>query len=287
MSLVILNGELLKRDQASIDIEDRGYQFGDGIYEVIRVYNGKFFAAKEHLQRLFQSAGSIGIKIPYTTTELTKMLTDLIQQNGLQLGNVYLQFTRGISLRKHSFPPQSVTPTFVAYTKEAPRPEERMLSGVKVLTTEDIRWLRCDIKSLNLLGNLLANQKAAEAGLAEAILHRQGQVTEGSQSNVFIVKNGVVQTHPANHYILNGITRRVVLNVCEHEGIPMIEKPFSIEELKVADEVFLTGTTVEIMPVIEIDQKTVGNGTPGPLTMKLQEKFKTEIEKQCGKLCRV
>lgn len=120
--------------------------------------------------------------------------------------------------------------------------------------------------------------------MTEAILHRQGQVTEGSQSNVSIVKDGKVQTHPANHYILNGISRRVMLKICQHEGIPVIEKPFTVEELMAADEVFLTGTTVEVMPVIEIDQKRMGNGTPGPFTTKLQEKFKAEIEKQCGKL---
>jgi D-alanine transaminase len=284
MQFVILNGELLERSKASIDIEDRGYQFGDGVYEVIRVYNGKMFTEEEHLDRLWASASSIGIEIPYSKKELQEQLKQLVEKDQLAVGTVYLQFTRGISPRKHPFPPNGVTPTFVAYTREVGRPVEKLQMGVKAIITDDIRWLRCDIKSLNLLGNLLANQKAAEAGCDEAVLHREGRVTEGSHSNISIVKDGKIHTHPANNFILNGISRRVMLEICKREGIPVIEEPFTLEELAHADEIFLTGTTVEVMPVVELAGKSIVEGKPGPLTRKLQELFKNEIELQCGKL---
>lgn len=284
MQNVILNGELLERSKATIDIEDRGYQFGDGVYEVIRVYNGKMFTEEEHLDRLWASAASIGIEIPYSKKELQEQLKLLIEKDQLLLGTVYLQFTRGISPRKHPFPAGGVTPTFVAYSREVGRPVEKLQSGVKAIITDDIRWLRCDIKSLNLLGNLLANQKAAEAGCDEAVLHREGRVTEGSHSNISIVKDGKVYSHPANHFILNGISRRVMIEICKREEIPFIEEPFTVEELTQADEIFLTGTTVEVMPVVELAGKSISGGDPGPLTRKLQELFKSEIELQCGKL---
>ncbi|TCN24381.1 D-amino-acid transaminase [Mesobacillus foraminis] len=281
---VAVNGNLIDRKNAYIDIEDRGYQFGDGVYEVIRVYNGKMFTGNEHLERLWKSASSIGITIPHSREELKDLLEQLIQKNKLSLGTVYLQYTRGIAPRKHPFPSDDVKPTLVAYTKEVGRPEEKLHSGIKAIQTEDIRWLRCDIKSLNLLGNLLANQKAAEAGCDEAILNRDGRVTEGSHSNISIVKGGKIYTHPANNYILNGISRRVMLEICAREGIQVIEEPFTVKELQDADEIFLTGTTVEVMPVIELDGKSAGGGKPGPVTRKLQNWFKAEIENQCGRL---
>lgn len=284
MSFVIKNGDLVERTEASIDIEDRGYQFGDGVYEVIRVYNGKMFTESEHINRLWSSASSIGIKIPYTKEALQSQLQQLIQKNQLVLGTVYLQFTRGISPRKHPFPADDVVPTFIAYTREVDRPESKLQTGVKAMITDDIRWLRCDIKSLNLLGNLLANQKAAEAGCDEAILHRDGRVTEGSHSNISIVKQGEVYTHPANHFILNGISRQLMLSICSREGVKVNEQAFTLEDLSKADEIFLTGTTVEVMPVIELEGKPVSGGKPGNITMKLQALFKQEIESQCGKL---
>lgn len=284
MAFIILNGKIVERETASIDIEDRGYQFGDGVYEVIRIYNGKMFTADEHLQRLYDSASSISIKIPYDKKELHVLLEQLIERNQVKLGTIYFQFTRGVSPRKHPFPANDVKPSFVAYTKDAERPTEKMMNGVKVIVTEDIRWLRCDIKSLNLLGNLLANQKATEAGCDEAILHRDGIVTEGSHSNIAIVKDDKIYTHPANHLILNGISRRTLLQLCERESVPVLEKSFSVSDLEDADEVFLTGTTVEVMPVVEIDGKLVKDGRPGQLTTKLQTWFKQEIEACCGEL---
>lgn len=284
MRWTILNGEMVERPRLMVDAEDRGYQFGDGVYEVIRVYNGKMFTGKEHMERLFRSTQSIGIELGYTANQLTDMLEELTQKNNLQLGTIYMQVTRGTAPRNHAFPASKVSPVLVAYTKELARPEENLKTGVKVHIVEDIRWLRCDIKSLNLLGNVLAKQQAAENGCFEAVQHRGQNVTEGSSSNIFIVKDGVIITHESNHLILKGITKDVILNICTKNGLSFQERTFTLQELEEADEVFLSSTTSEVMPVVEIDGKKVSGGNPGPLTRRLQQMFKAEIEKQCGKL---
>ncbi|CAM3765754.1 D-amino-acid transaminase [Mesobacillus zeae] len=284
MEFVMLNGEVMSRETAKVDIEDRGYQFGDGVYEVIRVYNRKLFTAAEHLRRLEESAKKVGINVPYSIDEIQSMLEELIERNKIVLGIVYLQFTRGISPRKHTFPGEEVAPTFVAYTRHVGRPAEKLEKGMKAITEEDIRWLRCDIKSLNLLGNLLASQKAAESGCDEAILHRGETVTEGSHTNVSIVVDGKVVTHAADNFILNGISRQKMLEICRRNDVPVIERNFTVDELLKADEVFLTGTTIEVVPVIEIDGKPAGNGKPGPVTRKLQQWFEDEIKELCGSL---
>lgn len=284
MEYALFNGEIIDRSQAKVDVEDRGYQFGDGVYEVIRVYNGKMFTLTEHLKRFADSTESIGISLPFTSFRLAEMLEELLLKNNLQTGNIYMQVTRGTAPRNHLFPTGNVTPTLVAYTIKGVRPLENLKSGVKAISTEDIRWLRCDIKSLNLLGNLLAKQKASEQGCFEAILHRSQDVTEGSSSNIFMVKNGTVITHESNNLILKGITKDVILNVCTKNNIPVQERTFSLAELEEAEEVFLSSTTAEVMPVIEIDGKKIRSGIPGPLTQKLQDLFEKEIEKQCGAL---
>jgi len=284
MEYVIVDGQVIDRSAAKVDIEDRGYQFGDGVYEVIRVYNGKMFTGKEHLKRLVESAEKIRMKLPYSPEELESKMEELIAKNELQTGTVYMQFTRGTSPRNHVFPSNEVAPTFVAYTRNVARPEDSMEKGVRAILDEDIRWLRCDIKSLNLLGNLLSKQKAAEAGCFEAILHRGETVTEGSHSNISIIKDGAIITHPADNHILNGITRQKVLEICGQEQIRFEERAYTLEELNAADEVFSSGTTVEVMPIVGIEGKPVGDGEPGPVTRSLQELFKAEIERQCGKL---
>ncbi|CAH0346819.1 D-amino-acid transaminase [Bacillus sp. CECT 9360] len=282
MEKMILNGEITLKSDIKVDLDDRGYQFGDGIYEVIRVYNGKLFTSREHLNRLMTSAESISLKISFTVPEIEEQLKQLIQENGLVDGTIYMQFSRGISPRNHAFPVPAVDPVYVAYTKPLGYSSELAETGVKTILTEDIRWLRCDIKSLNLLGNILAKQKAAEAGCFEALQHRDGIVTEGSSSNVSIVVDGRVKTHPATNLILNGISRQVMLRSCKENGIPFLEEAYTVDELLKADEVFLTGTTVEVLPIIEIDGKSVGDGTPGQVTRKLQQLFRDKVTKQCG-----
>ncbi|MEK5173046.1 D-amino-acid transaminase [Heyndrickxia sp. FSL W8-0496] len=279
MEKIIFNGEIVEKSEVNIDIEDRGYQFGDGIYEVIRVYNGHLFTKDEHIQRLYESAEKISIHIPFSKKDLMQRLEELVETNQLDTGIIYLQITRGTYTRQHGFPSEEIIPTYVAYTREMPIPQVSMDNGVKGLLVEDIRWLRCDIKSLNLLGNTLAKQKAAEAGCYEAIQHRGEEITEGSSSNVFIVKNNCVITRPATNLILNGITRQVILKLCKENGIEYKEQIFTVNDLKQADEVFISSTTSEVMPIVQINELQINSGTPGKITKKLQNLFKREIEK--------
>ncbi|MFJ5624327.1 D-amino-acid transaminase [Peribacillus loiseleuriae] len=281
MEKMLLNGEMRNRSEIKVEFEDRGYQFGDGVYEVIRVYNGKLFTSEMHLTRLIESAHKISIKIPYKVEEIEAQLKELVAENEITFGTVYMQFTRGVSPRNHTFPSTDVAPVYVAYTKEVPY-NGALKPGAKAITIEDIRWLRCDIKSLNLLGNILAKQKAAEVGCFEAIQHRGSTVTEGSSSNISIIVNGELKTHPATNLILNGITRQVMLKICEDLGVAYKEEAFTLEELVVADEVILTSTTAEITPITEIDGQLIGSGEPGTVTRQIQQAFHTEIERQCG-----
>ena len=283
MDYIVYNGALSKRETIAIDIEDRGYQFGDGIYEVIRIYNGKLFAWEGHIERLFASAQKIRLEIPYTKGQLKKILEDLIAKNNLVTGTVYLQFTRGVSPRKHAFPGKETSPTKGAYKLDCGRSMLQMETGVETWIVEDKRWLHCDIKSLNLLGNILAYEDAHKEGCYEAILNRDGRITEGSHTNVLIIVDGVLITHPANNLILNGITRQIILKLCEQLSIPVKEKEFTPKELMEADEVFLTSTTLEITPVVKINGQLIGKG-PSLITKKLQAAFKAEIENECGRL---
>ncbi|PPA71694.1 D-amino-acid transaminase [Jeotgalibacillus proteolyticus] len=285
MNTILLNDQFIDREQSSVNIEDRGYQFGDGVYEVIRIYSGKMFTGKEHITRLFESAEKIQLTLPFTEDELTENLYKLVEKNKLDTGIIYLQVTRGVSPRQHQFPLDGKA-VFTAYTKEVARPEAQMNEGVTAIVADDVRWLRCDIKSLNLLGNLLAKQEAFSQGSFEAILHRDGTVTEGSSSNVFIIKNNTLYTHPATNLILNGITRREILRLCPGIGLEVKEESFTLDELYEADEVFVASTTAEIMPVIKVGAKAVGSSKPGEWSKKLQETFKASIQEQCGELVR-
>ncbi len=284
MSIVWMNGAFIDRSEAKVDIEDRGYQFGDGIYEVIRVYNGKLFTASEHLERLLSSGDKLSIKIEYTVEELKMLMEELVDKNNLETGIVYMQVTRGASSRNHAFPSEDTPPTYIAYTKEVKIPFEQMDNGVSAITVEDIRWSRCDIKSLNLLGNVIAKQKAAEADCYESIQYRDLTVTEGSSSNIWIMKDNIVKTHEANQFILNGITRQKIIQLCKENEIEVLEESFTIEDLIDADEVFLSSTTAEVMPIISINNVPVGNGEIGPVTRNLQKLFKDAIETECGQL---
>lgn len=277
MEQYFLDGQFLKKDDIAISVDDRGYYFGDGVYEVIKVYNGHLFTAKEHFVRFFRSANEIKIAIPYTNEQLNEIALQLIELNQIKNGHVYIQITRGVSLRQHNFPESSVLPVVLAYAVETESPLSDREHGVTVKSVEDVRWLRCDIKSLNLLGSVLAKQEAREAGCTEAILHRGEIVTEGASTNMFGVKDGVVYTHPATNLILDGITRQVIIALCEENDIAFSEKAFTLQEALRMDEFFYTSTNVEVMPVIKIDEKVIGNGKPGPLTLKLQQAFTEKI----------
>lgn len=277
MTVYFVDGRFTERDGLNISIDDRGYYFGDGVYEVIKVYDGELYTAEEHINRLFQSAAKIKMSIPYAEVQLMEIARELVATNNILIGHVYIQVTRGSAPRLHQFPNPAVSPVVTAYAINNPRPIAGMEKGVAVKSVEDVRWLRCDIKSLNLLGNVLAKQEAQEAGCIEALLHRDGIVTEGSASNMFGVKDGTVYTHPVTNLILNGITRQVILGLCSEQDIPLIEKSFTLEEAFEMDEFFLTSTTSEVTPVISIDGRSLGTGVPGSVTKKIQKAFNLQI----------
>ncbi|EGG97186.1 D-amino-acid transaminase [Staphylococcus warneri VCU121] len=252
--------------------------FGDGIYEYIRAYEGKLFTVKEHFERFLRSANEIGLDLNYTVDELIELVRKLLDVNGVKNGGIYIQATRGAAPREHSFPTPPVKPVLMAFTKSYDRPFEDLEKGIYAVTTEDIRWLRCDIKSLNLLGNVLAKEFAVKYNASEAIQHRGETVTEGASSNVYAIKDGKVYTHPVNNFILNGITRKVIKWISEDKNIPFIEETFTVDFLKNADEVIISSTSAEVMPVVKIDGEDVGNGNVGDVTRQLQDGFNEYIK---------
>lgn len=269
---ILLNDTIIPKESFTVDIEDRGYQFGDGIYEVIRIYDGKLFEWEAHFKRLVRSAGELKIPLLVEAERLYQNLTLLIKESGVIDGSVYIQVTRGAAPRVHQFP-EVADPILLAYVREMNRPTEQLENGVKVILTEDIRWLRVDIKTINLLGNVLAKQKAVEQGANEAILVRDGIVTEGSSSNIFAIKGNECFSHPANHLILNGITRQVVIRFLSAANLIFREIAFTPEELLEMDEAFLTSTGHEVCPIVEINGTMIGKGVPGSYTRKLQSEF--------------
>ena len=284
MKHAFYNGQYILKDEAKTNIDDRGYQFGDGIYEVIRVYNGTLSLFEEHMIRFQRSCQEIDIELPYSIDELTSIAKELISLNKVDSGMIYMQVTRGIHSRAHNYPVEPLTPQLFAYTKPVVRPENDMQTGVGVMFADDIRWLRCDIKSLNLLGNVMAKQKAKNEGHFEAIFVREDYVTEGSASNFFIVKNGTIITHPANNLILNGIARTKIIELALKLGIPVEERKYTKEEVIHSDEAFLSSTINEVMPVVNVDNKTISS-SPGPITLQLQHAFEVDqnIPHACNK----
>lgn len=278
MTKVLLNDQFVDEQDATVSYQDRGYNFGDGIYEYVRIYNDKLFTPKEHFERLFRSAKEIGLDLDFTMEEIIERVRQLAKINNVSTGGVYLQVTRGVAPRDHAFPNPPVAPVLTGFVKAYDRPYEDLEKGVSVVTTEDIRWLRCDIKSLNLLGNVLAHEYAVKYNASEAIQHRDGIVTEGTASNAFAVKDGVVYSHPTNNLILNGITRQVITWICEDEDIEFKNEAFDVNFLKEADEVFISSTSIEVMPVVKIDGDTLNGGKVGNITRRLQKGFEKYIQ---------
>lgn len=278
MTKVLINEHLVDEQDAKVPYNDRGYVFGDGIYEYIRTYNNNIFTAKPHFERHIRSAKEIGLELKYNVDELTELIQELLAANGVVNGGVYIQVTRGAAPRDHAFPTPSVEANVMAFTKTYERPYKLLEEGINAITTEDIRWLRCDIKSLNLLGNVLAKERAVKYNAQEAIQHRGDIVTEGSSSNVYAIKAGEIYTHPVNNYILNGITRMVIKDIAEEKGIPFNEGTFTVDFLRNADEIIVSSTSIEVMPVVKLDGEQVGDGEVGPITKSLQEGFNSYID---------
>ena len=270
-----VNGRYLPHGNAVVHIEDRGYQFADGVYEVVPVAQGVLVDEELHLDRLERSRDELSIPMPMSRTALKLISAELMRRNRLTNGFLYMQITRGVAPRDHKFP-KYVRPALVMTTRQMPPPNAKNLAeGVGVITVPDIRWSRCDIKSVSLLPNVLAKQQAVEAGAFEAWqIDADGMVTEGTSTNAWIVtQDGTLVTRNANNEILNGITRISLLRVAEAEGVAFEERPFSIEEARAAREAFLTSSTNFVMPVTRIDEQPVGNGHPGLLTGKLRDGY--------------
>jgi D-alanine transaminase len=276
-NVAFVNGVFVPLAEAKVSIEDRGFQFGDGIYEVIRTYKGCPFALEAHLARLERSATALDLTQPYSRAEWTHHILGGIRRAAYPEGKIYIQLSRGVAPRDHAYSAEG-PPTVVMTVREF-HPLDRSVQavGVEVMTIEDIRWGRCDIKSVNILANVLARQQAKQAQVFEAILVKEGLVTEGAVSNVMVVRGGTVVTAPEGSRILSGVTRDVVLELARDEGLPIQERYLSQAELYGADEVFLTGTTVEVLAVVRVDGKVIGDGRPGPITQRLAAGFTRRI----------
>ncbi len=264
-SIVYLNGEFLPLNQAKVSVMDRGFLFGDGVYEVIPVYGGRPLRLDEHMERLASSLRGIRITPPLSNAEWASIFSRLIQ--GAHDQSIYLHVTRGVApKRDHAIPPDIEPTVFAMCTPIAPLP----VDGIRTITVDDIRWDWCHIKAITLLSNVLLRQEAIDRGCTEAILVRDGYAIEGAASNLFVLVDGVLVTPPKSNELLPGITRDLVLELAAQHGIPASERRITLQELKTAPEVWMTSSTREIMPVIELDGAPVGSGSPGPAWQRMQ-----------------
>lgn len=277
-SLVHLDGALLPRDEARIAPDDRGFLFGDGIYEVVRAFDGRLVHAARHWRRLADGLAGLALPRPAALPDdaaLDALCHRLLDANDLRRGHaiLYLQITRGAAVpRTHHFPPAGTPPTVYATAAPFAPPDATRDRGARVLLQPDLRWRRCDLKTVNLLPNVLAKQAAVEAGADEAVMVRDGIVTEGSSSNVLAVVGGTLRTHPLGPGILPGVTRAVALEHARALGLALDETPLREPELATVEELFLTSTTNDVMPIVRVNDLVIGDGTPGRLTMALAER---------------
>ncbi|EGL16875.1 MULTISPECIES: D-amino-acid transaminase [unclassified Paenibacillus] len=274
--MMLFGNQLVPDEEVRVSPLDRGYYFGDGVYEVFRIYDGRLFEVQGHMERFKRSMAEVRIGLPYPLEELENLLNRLTEAAGIPDGLTYVQITRGAAPRSHPFP-AAAEPVVTGWCSPFLRPLKDLENGISAIVREDIRWHRCDIKSLNLLPNVLLKQEALDGGAGEVIFNRGGVITEASASNVMIVKDGIVRTHPADHHILRGVTRSLVIRLAEGLGIAVREEAFRAEELASADEVFITSTGSEVMPVVLVDSRPVGDGKPGPVTRRLQQAFEAAI----------
>lgn len=277
MAIGFINGEFLDVSQRVLPIDERGHNFGDGVYEMIRAYNGKPFMMEEHLERLENSAAAIRLQPNYTRAELIAYIEEGLQRAQIAGdADIYLQITRGIATRLHTFPDVEALTTMTIRPARQHNPQN-WEKGVSACMLVDERWENCFIKALNLLPNLLAKQTAAEQGHYEAILFRDGVVTEGSASNMYCIKDGVLYTHSATKRILHGIVRSAVLRLAREMELEVREEAVTPDFFIRADEAFLTSTTSEVMPIVAVEGHSIGTGQPGPLTRRLHEGYKRLI----------
>ncbi len=272
---VYLNGKFIPRSEAFVSVEDRGFLFGDGVYEVLRAVEGRLFAVDFHNRRLERSLEGVRVELPGSvkTGELVEVGRELLRRNGFERGQatLYIQVTRGVATRAHTFPAPAVEPTVYVSVARFTPPSALLENGASAVTHPDLRWGRCDLKTVNLLPNILAAQYAAEHGAAEAILVRDGVITEGSKTNVFGVVGNSLRTHPCDTHILPGITRAVLGSICADLNLALEERPIAVDEIPRLREMFVSGTTMDVVPIVRLDDKPVGNGAPGEITRRLQK----------------
>lgn len=270
---VYVNGTFFAQEDARVSVFDRGFLFGDGVYEVIPVLNGRIVEMSHAIERLNRSLGEITMAWPCSREEFKRVLEDLRQRNQLQEGYIYLQVTRGVAERDFAFP-ASIPSTFVAWTAVKKLIENPLAAtGVKVVTVPDLRWKRRDIKSINLLAQCIAKQEAASRGAFEGWMTEDGVVTEGASSSAYIVKDNTIITRALSNAILPGIRRKVILKMAREHNMALVERPFTVDEALVADEAFMSSATTLVMPIVEIDGKPVADGRPGAVTLKLRAMY--------------
>ncbi len=280
--IVYVNGEYVGEADAKISIFDRGFIFGDGVYEVVPIINGKLVDKQYFLERLKRSLNEIQMDWPCSEQEYLEVMHELVSRNNLQEGIVYSQVTRGAADRNFTFPPDTPT-SLVAFTSVMQLLENpAAITGIAVATTADLRWKRRDIKSVNLLAQCLAKQDAVTKGAAEGWMVEDGFVTEGVTSSAYIVSDGKVITRPLSNLILPGIRRRTLLEIAEHAGIEFEERPFTVAEALAADEAFISSATTIVMPVVSIDGQPIADGAPGPITQQLRTLYKARLLKEAN-----
>lgn len=283
--IIYLNGEFMPLEKAFVPVLDRGFIFGDGVYEVIPVYSRHPFRLPEHLRRLQHSLKGIRLANPMTDPEWTRLTHEVVARNQGDDQSVYLQVTRGAARRDHAFP-KNIAPTVFMMSGPLVTPASELVeAGVAAITATDFRWLKCDVKSISLLGNCLLRQAAVDAGAVETILFRDGYLTEASASNVFVVGNGRLLAPPKNHLVLPGITYDVVLELAQADGIPFDVREISEQEVRGADEIWITSSTKEVLAVTTLDGKSVGAGRPGAVfgrIHQLYQEFKRRVMRQAA-----
>jgi D-alanine transaminase len=279
--IVYLNGEYLPIEQAKISVLDRGFIFGDAVYEVWRLVNGKLFEADKHVARLANGLRDVHITAPAEaqSAKLKEISARLVKENGITgEGSLFLEMSRGVAPRAHQYPKPPVPPTVFLMASPFTPPEELRAKGAGVILIEDVRWKRCNVKTTQLLPNVMAKQEAFEHDCLDAIFVRDGMITETSHANVVAIVQGTLWTHPINGSVLPGVTRDVVLELANKNGVPVREEAMTVDAFLKADEVFLIGTLSDIMPIVKVDGKQIGNGKPGPVSLKLFKALRERLD---------
>jgi len=278
--VVFLNGEFLPLANAKVSVLDRGFVFGDGVYEVVPVYSKVPFRLEEHLARLERSLAAVGIRDPYTREQWRGFIGGIVERQSFEDQAVYFQVTRGVAKRDHAFPSHAEPTVFMMSNPLVPPAAALVEAGAAAITARDNRWLRCDIKSISLIGNCLLRQLSAEADAAETILFRDGKLTEASASNVFIVKGGLIQSPPKNELILPGVTYDVAVELARADGLPLEFREVTEADVRAADEIWVTSSSKEVLAIVRLDGAPVGDGRPGPVfrrMYRLYQDFKLKV----------